>query len=99
MTQDLRGIYVGLEDLLNIGTADAASGDFDQDFTVGDVGDGNFFDADDALFAVDTGVHGFGDWPQCGSGMKHGSGVAHEAATSCNAGGGLSFVAIDNLFM
>ena len=99
VTQDLRGGYVGLKNFFDVGAADAARGDFDKDFALGDVGDGNFFDADDALFAVDTGVHGFGDGSQGGSGMKHGSRFAHEAAASCNAGGGLSFVAIDNLFM
>src|ERR1700688_1255520 len=99
VTQDLRGIYVGLKNFFYVSAADAAGGDFDQNFAVGDVGDGNFFHADDALFAVDAGVHGFGDGSQRGSGVQHGSRVAHEAAGSRNAWGGLLWVAEDNLLM
>jgi hypothetical protein len=62
MTQDLRGIYVGLENFFDISAADAAGCDFDEDFAVADVGDGYFFHPHDALFAIDAGVHGFGDW-------------------------------------
>ncbi len=59
VTQNLRRIYVRLEDFFDVGPADAAGRNFDQHFAVADVGDGNFFDAHDALFAINARVHGF----------------------------------------
>src|SRR5206468_6219964 len=45
VTEDLRRVHVTSEDFLNIGAADAAGSDFDQDFVGTDFGDGDFFDA------------------------------------------------------
>jgi hypothetical protein len=50
-----------MENFLDVGAADAARGDFDEHFSLGDFGDGNFFDADETFFAEDAGAHGFGD--------------------------------------
>jgi hypothetical protein len=61
VTQDLWRLDVTLENFLDVGTADAASGDFDQDFVIADFGHGYFFDANDSFFAIDASAHGFGD--------------------------------------
>ena len=49
VAEDLRRLDVALEDFLDVGAADAAGRDFDEDFAVADFGHGNFFDADDAF--------------------------------------------------
>lgn len=61
MAEDLRRLNITLEDFLDVRAADAAGGYFDEDFVVADFGNGHFFDADDSLFAIDAGAHGFGD--------------------------------------
>ncbi len=61
VAEDLGRFDVALEDFLDVGAADAAGGDFDEDFARADFGDGDFFDADDSLFAIDAGAHRFGD--------------------------------------
>src|SRR5260370_536554 len=66
------------------GAADAAGGDFDQDFVVVDFGDGNFFDAHNSLFAVDAGAHGLGNGAKCLERFDDSAGPAHRAATSAN---------------
>ena len=60
VSQDLRRIYVGLENFLDVGAADAAGRDFNQDFAVANFRDGNLFDADATLFAIYASVHGLG---------------------------------------
>src|SRR5262249_47990464 len=50
---------VTLEDFLDVGTADATSGDLDEDFAVADFGDGDFLDTNDSLLAVDASLHRF----------------------------------------
>jgi hypothetical protein len=52
---------IGVEDFLDVRTADAASSDFNEYFTVAHFGDRNFFNPDDSLFAVHTCAHGLGD--------------------------------------
>src|SRR5882757_6861855 len=61
VAEDLRRLDITLKDFLDVGAADPASGDFDEDFVDADFGDGDFFDADDSFFAVDASAHGFGD--------------------------------------
>ena len=75
----MRRWNVSVEDFFDVGAADAASGDFDQDFVVAYFGDGDFFDADDTLFAVDAGVHGLGNGPKCLQYSGHGGRLTHEA--------------------
>jgi hypothetical protein len=50
-----------MENFFDVSAADSTGRDFDKDFAFGDFGDGDFFDADDTLFAVDPCAHGFGD--------------------------------------
>jgi hypothetical protein len=64
MAKNLRRGDVGVINLLDVGAANTAGGDFDEHFAVGDFGDGDFFDANDSLFAVDTSAHGLGDGSQ-----------------------------------
>src|SRR5580698_676794 len=68
VAEDLRRFDVTLEDFLNVGAADAASGDFDQNFARADFGDGDFFNADDSLFAIDARAHRLGDDAECRGG-------------------------------
>ena len=82
VAEDLGRGDVGVIDLFDVRSADAAGGNFDEDFAVGDFGDGNFFDADDALFAVDAGAHGFGDGTWRERGFQSCAGAAHVAVTS-----------------
>src|SRR6267154_616915 len=99
VAEDLRRLDVTLEDFFNVGAADAASGDFDEDFVDADFGDGDFFDADNSLFAVDAGAHGFGDGAESLQRFHYGAGTAHRAATSCNSAGGQPCELNDNFLM
>ena len=71
-----------MEDFFDIGAADAAGGDFDEDFAVGDFRNGDFFDADEAFSAVDAGAHGFGDGGEGVRRFEGGEDAAHVAETS-----------------
>ena len=64
MAEDLRRLDVAVIDFLDVGAADAAGGDFDEDFAVGNVGNGDFFDAVDGFVAENAGAHGFGYGPE-----------------------------------
>ena len=44
VAEDLGRLDVALEDFLDVGAADAAGGDFDENFAGADFGDGDFFD-------------------------------------------------------
>ena len=69
VAEDLGRLDVALEDFFDVGAADAAGGDFDEDFARADFGDGDFFDEDDSLFAEDAGAHRFRDGGrECGGG-------------------------------
>ena len=82
VTENLRRLDVALEDFFDIRAANAAGRDFDQDFVVADFGDGDFFDADDSLFAKDTGAHGFGDGAESICSLYNRSRATHVAETS-----------------
>src|SRR4029077_3080163 len=82
VTEDLRRLDVALEDFFDVGAANAAGSDFDEDFVIADLGNGDFFDAHDSLFAVDAGAHGFGDGAESGCGLYNRSRATHVAETS-----------------
>src|SRR6266550_262509 len=88
MTQNLRRRQIGVKNLLDVCAADPAGGDFDEDFAIADFGYGDFFDADDTLFAVDTGAHGLGDRTQIPCRLQGCARPTHFAATSWSSGGG-----------
>src|SRR5437879_7506514 len=81
VAQNLGGRNVGVIDLLDVRAANAASGNFDEDFAVGHFGDGDFFDANDSLFAVDTGAHGLGDGTKSLQDFECCSRPTHRSAT------------------
>ena len=83
VAENLRRFDVTLEDFLDVGAADAAGGDFDEHFAVADFGDGDFFDADDAFFAIDAGAHGLGDGAERLRGVRASCRCCSCAATSC----------------
>src|SRR3989442_6551975 len=85
VAQNLGRWDVGVVNLLDVGAANAAGGDFDQDFAVGHFRDGDFLDADDSLFAVDTGAHGLGDGAQRFYGLERCTGPAHRASFEATA--------------
>src|SRR4029434_5766998 len=60
LTEDLRRLNVALEDFLDVGAADAARRDLDQDFVWTDFRHRDFLDADDALVAVTAAPQGVG---------------------------------------
>jgi hypothetical protein len=86
VTQNLRWLYVSLENFLDVGATNAASGDFDKHFTVADFRNGNFFDSDDTFVPEDTGAHYLRDWPMRVQGFCCCSGAAHVAETSSTFG-------------
>src|SRR5262249_41148323 len=61
VAENLWRLDVTLENFLNVGATDAACGNFDEDFARANFRDRHFFDADYALFAIDTSAHGFGN--------------------------------------
>ncbi len=61
VAENLRRFNVALENFLDVRAADSTSGNFDEDFVVADFRDGDFFDADNSLFTVDTRAHSFGN--------------------------------------
>src|SRR6266446_2446988 len=82
VAQNLRRRNVGVENLLDVGAANATGGNFDEDSAVGHLGDGDFFDANDSLFAVDTSAHGLGDEAKRLHSFQSCAGPAHRAAIS-----------------
>src|SRR5260370_5419198 len=81
MAQNLRRRNVGVINLLDVGAADAASGDFDEHFAIAHFWDGDFLDANDSLSAVDTGAHRFRDGTKRLQMFEGCSGPAHRVAT------------------
>src|SRR2546425_10488029 len=79
VAQNLGRWDVGVVNLLDVGAANAAGGDFDQDFAVGDFGNGDFLNTDDSLFAVDTSAHSLGDGTKRFHGFQCCPGAAHGA--------------------
>src|SRR5215471_15596515 len=77
VAQNLRRLNVAVKDFLDVGPADATSSDFDESFALADFGDGNFFDADDAFFAVNAGTHGLGDRAEGAGGFEGWGGTGH----------------------
>src|SRR5256885_9537631 len=59
VAEDLRRLYVALENFLDVRAADAAGGDFNEDFAFTYFGHRDFFDTDNSFFAVNTRAHGF----------------------------------------
>src|SRR5437762_7078195 len=88
VAEDLRWLDVSLENFLDVGPADAAGGDSYKKFAFTYFGDGDFFDADNSLFAVDTCAHGFGDGAERLQRSGHNRTGSHRAATSRNSSGG-----------
>src|ERR1700730_5500026 len=83
MSEDLRRRNVSVKKLLDVCAADPAGSNLDEDFAIAHFGYGDFLDADDSLFAVDTGAHGLGDGAQRLRGFQRCAGAAHVAwATS-----------------
>src|SRR5579859_440957 len=88
VAKDLRRLNVPLENFLNVRAANAARGDFDEELAFADFRDGDLFDADDSLFAVNAGTHGFGDGAEHLKRAGHHGTRSHRAATSLNSSGG-----------
>jgi hypothetical protein len=65
VAEDLRWFDVTLEDFFDVGAADATGGDFDEDFVGPDVGNRDFFNANEAFVAIDAGAHGSRDGVKC----------------------------------
>ena len=82
VAKNLRRRNVGMINLLDVGAANAASGNFNEHFALGHFGDGDFFHTHDSLFAVDAGAHGLGYGTKRLQGSECCSGPAHRAATS-----------------
>ncbi len=82
MTENLGRLHVALENLFDVRAANAASSNFDQHFAVAHFRDGHFFDADDSLFAVNAGAHGFGNGAQHSQSFHDCARSAHVAETS-----------------
>src|ERR1700687_2602362 len=99
VTADWRRLDVALEDFFDVGAANAAGGDFDEDFVIADLGNGNFLDAHDALFAVDAGAHRFRDGAESFQRFDDGASTAHRAVTSCSSTGGHPWELNDNFLM
>ena len=79
VAKDLRRLDVAMEDLLDVGAANAAGGDFDEHFAVANFRDRNLFKADDAFFAENTRAHGFGDRTKSVRRFGNSTGRAHTA--------------------
>ena len=62
MAEDAGGGVGSGGDFFEVGAADAAGVDFDQDFAGGDFGDGDGFEADVVDAAIDGGQHGGRDF-------------------------------------
>ena len=80
VAQDLRWLDVAVENFLDVRAADATGRNFDKHFAVRDLGDRNFFNADDAFFAEDAGAHGFGDGTEDPRSIESCTRAAHPVA-------------------
>lgn len=74
-----------MEDFLDIGAADTASGHFDENFTFSDFGNRNVFNAHDAFLAEDPGAHGFGDATDSARGFHNRTHRTHATGTFSRA--------------
>ena len=82
VAENLRRLDITLEDFFYVGAADAACGDFDEDFVGANFGDGDIFDANDAFIAIHACAHDSGDRPESAERFNGCAGVAH-CATTC----------------
>src|SRR5262249_53594184 len=81
VTANLRRLDIALKDFLDVGAADAAGSDFDEHFTIADVRNRHFLDANDSPFAIDTGLHGAWNRAERADGFDHSASAAHREAT------------------
>ena len=88
VAEDLRRLDISLENFLDVRAADAAGGDFDEKFAFTHFGDGDLFNEDNSLLAVNAGAHGFGDGAKRLRRSGHNRTGSHRAATSRNSSGG-----------
>ena len=61
MAEDSRRRDGAVLDLFDVGGANTADGDFDEQFVPADARDGDGFEAEIIDTAIDDGAHGFGD--------------------------------------
>ena len=61
MAEDARGRDEAVLDFFDVGGADAADGDSDEQFVRADLRDGNGFEAEVVDAAINDGAHGFGN--------------------------------------
>ena len=61
VAEDARRRHGAVLDFFDVGGADAAHGDFDEEFVGADGRDGDGFEAEVVDAAIDDGAHGFGD--------------------------------------
>ena len=61
VAEDARGRDGAVLDFFDVGGADAADGDFDEQFVRADARDGDGFEAEIVDAAINDGAHGFGD--------------------------------------
>ena len=61
MAEDARGRDGAVLDFFDVGGADAADGDFDEEFMGAEARDGHGLEAKVVDAAIDDGAHGFGD--------------------------------------
>jgi hypothetical protein len=85
VAEDARGRDGAVLDFFDVRRADAANGDFDEEFVRADARDGDGFEAEVVDAAINDGAHGFGDGGHAGHlaidepQMKHGF-FRHEVA-------------------
>jgi hypothetical protein len=61
VSENARRRHGAVLDFFDVGGADAADGDFDEQFVGADARDGDGFEAQVVHAAIDDGAHGFGD--------------------------------------
>jgi hypothetical protein len=61
VAEDARWRDGAVLDFFDVGGADAAHGDLDEEFAGADAGDGDGFETEVVHAAIDDGAHGFGD--------------------------------------
>jgi len=61
VAEDARGRDGAVQDFFDVGGADAADGDADEEFVRANVRDGHGFEAQVVDAAINDGAHGFGD--------------------------------------
>src|SRR5437879_11821611 len=86
-SRDVRWRNSSVKNLLDVGAADPAGSNLDENFAIAYLRYGDLLDAYDSLFSVDTGAHRFGDGGWCLHGFQRCFSPAHPAwATSllCN---------------